>query len=42
MAAYSPADVAGPAIEFGGSAARPGDGHHDRIAAQFDVQDCTR
>lgn len=42
MAACSPEDVAGPESEFGGSAARPGDGHHDRTAAQFDVQVCTR
>lgn len=42
MATGSPNDLAGPESEFGGSAARPGDGHHDRTAAQFDVQDCTR
>lgn len=42
MAACSHEDVAGLESEFSGSAARPGDGHHGRSAAQFDVQDCTR
>lgn len=42
MAACSHENTAGPESEFGGSASRPGDGHHDRTAAQFDVQDCTR
>jgi hypothetical protein len=42
MATGSPEDVAGPESEFGGSAARPGDGHRDRAAAQFDVQVRTR
>lgn len=42
MAACSHEDVAGLESEFSGSAARPGDGHHGRTAAQFDVQDCTR
>lgn len=38
MATGSPEDIAGPESEFGGSAARPGDGHLDRDTAQFDVQ----
>lgn len=38
MATGSPEDVASPESEFGGSAARPGDGHRDRAAVQFDVQ----
>lgn len=42
MATGSPEDVASPESEFGGSAARLGDGHRDRAAAQFDVQVCTR
>lgn len=42
MVTGSTEDVVGPESEFGGSAARPGDGHRDRAAAQFDVQVCTR
>jgi hypothetical protein len=42
MATGSPEDVAGQESEFGGNAARPGHGHRDRTAAQFDMQVCTR
>jgi hypothetical protein len=38
MATGSPEDVASPESEFGGSAARLGDGHRDRAAAYTEVK----